>query len=76
MVTAWHGSPGRIEHLNRMSRHFWNIDDLAMNGSSFAHYWQKGSLRFMINRIFFSVQRLHGFRQVVTHVQLQQKDEL
>ena len=25
---------------------------------------------------FFSVQRLHGFRQVVTHVQLQQKDEL
>ena len=24
----------------------------------------------------FSVQRLHGFRQVVTHVQLQQKDEL
>ena len=27
-------------------------------------------------RIFFSVQRLHGFRQVVTHVQLQQKDEL
>jgi len=26
--------------------------------------------------IFFSVQRLHGFRQVVTHVQSQQKDEL
>ena len=26
--------------------------------------------------IFFSVQRLHGFRQVVTHVQPQQKDEL
>ena len=25
---------------------------------------------------FFSVQRLHGFRQVVTHVQSQQKDEL
>ena len=25
---------------------------------------------------FFSVQRLHGFRQVVTHVQPQQKDEL
>ena len=25
---------------------------------------------------YFSVQRLHGFRQVVTHVQLQQKDEL
>ena len=24
---------------------------------------------------FFSVQRLHGFRQVVTHVQSQQKDE-
>jgi len=24
----------------------------------------------------FSVQRLHGFRQVVTHVQPQQKDEL
>ena len=28
------------------------------------------------NRNFFSVQRLHGFRQVVTHVQSQQKDEL
>ena len=26
--------------------------------------------------LFFSVQRLHGFRQVVTHVQSQQKDEL
>ena len=26
--------------------------------------------------LFFSVQRLHGFRQVVTHVQPQQKDEL
>jgi len=25
---------------------------------------------------FFSFQRLHGFRQVVTHVQSQQKDEL
>ena len=25
---------------------------------------------------FFSVQRLHGFRQVVTHVQSQQTDEL
>jgi len=25
---------------------------------------------------FFSVQRLHGFRQVVTHVQSQQKDKL
>ena len=25
---------------------------------------------------FFSVQRLHGFRQVVTHIQSQQKDEL
>ena len=25
---------------------------------------------------FFSLQRLHGFRQVVTHVQPQQKDEL
>ena len=29
-----------------------------------------------IRRDFFSVQRLHGFRQVVTHVQSQQKDEL
>ena len=28
------------------------------------------------NAFFFSVQRLHGFRQVVTHVQPQQKDEL
>ena len=27
-------------------------------------------------RLFFSVQRLHGFRQVVTHIQSQQKDEL
>ena len=26
--------------------------------------------------VFFSVQGLHGFRQVVTHVQPQQKDEL
>ena len=26
-------------------------------------------------RDFFSVQRLHGFRQVVIHVQPQQKDE-
>jgi len=28
------------------------------------------------HQYFFSVQRLHGFRQVVTHVQSQQKDEL
>ena len=27
-------------------------------------------------QFFFSVQRLHGFRQVVTHIQSQQKDEL
>ena len=35
--------------------------------------WQKCSDAF---RVFFSVQRLHGFRQLVTHVQPQQKDEL
>ena len=33
-----------------MSRHFWNIDDLAMNGSSFALYYRKGKQRYMTNR--------------------------
>ena len=50
MGIAWPGSLGRTVHRNQMSRLFWNTDDLAMNGSSFAPYWRKGKRRFMINR--------------------------
>ena len=32
--------------------------------------------KVLVTFSFFSVQRLHGFRQVLTHVQSQQKDEL
>ena len=76
MGIAWPGYLGRTVHRNQMSRLFWNIDDLAMNGSSFAHYWQKGSLRFMINRIFFPSNAFMAFARSLHTFNRSKKDEL
>ena len=51
---------------------WWNIDRVC--GKMIVEQQYESSRHS--SDLFFPVQRLHGFRQVVTHVQSQQKDEL